>query len=220
MASEDMQFSLQICGVETDCQVIINQRIFKVHKIMLISRSNFFRNELDGQIEVSTMDLTSLIGPETFLKVLKFLYDLPFSLDNDSLLEMALAAERLDIGSLRELCLRHVASGLSPLRCLTLLEASIGGDAFGLQDELAQVCTSGCLTIVEQLKAASYGALVMVFERFSERASTARDSEIFQGAVTFGEAKTALKNLFFDWCRQRIRKDSNELTEVVESIRF
>lgn len=101
-----------------DLRIFVSNREFKVHKFLMIARSSFLAVKLQDNPE--TIELTEF-SPEIFEKVLDFIYNESFPVDDENAMEIYEAAGKLDIVELKDFCAEEMIENINDENALKVL---------------------------------------------------------------------------------------------------
>jgi len=91
----------------SDITFVVQGEEIAAHKIVLASRSNYFKNMFNAGMKESVTNQVEIsdVGPETFKTVLRFLYGgFPKEKQFEPLVELFIAADKYGMDELKEIC--------------------------------------------------------------------------------------------------------------------
>lgn len=108
--------SNQLC----DISILILDKVFRAHKVVLISASRYFEAMFLSGLAESHKDSVVLkdIEPEAFEAILDMMYDGKITITVDTVQSILCAASIFQIDHLRQACSDFMTKQLSPLNCL------------------------------------------------------------------------------------------------------
>ncbi|KAK3797783.1 hypothetical protein RRG08_052385, partial [Elysia crispata] len=115
---EDQQFS--------DFSVTVDEVEFKCHRLVLSTRSGFFRSLLTSGMKETTEGKATLqsISSDVFAIVLKWIYEGEANLSEENVIDVLFAADQLDVQSLVSQCQYLLMQNLSLENCIRFYHTS------------------------------------------------------------------------------------------------
>ena len=103
-----------------DCTLIVNEKEFPIHKVVLAASSQYFRVLFTSGMRESGVSRITLhgISAQTFQSVLTFIYTGKLTLDQDNVTQVYAAADMLQLEHLQNLCHDFLLNQLCALNCI------------------------------------------------------------------------------------------------------
>ncbi|XP_043468167.1 uncharacterized protein LOC122502276 [Leptopilina heterotoma] len=132
----DQQESFETSNLEflTDCKIYIQEEIFEAHKAILAKRCPYFYKIFKDDNKIEELRIPKNIKPNTFKKILKYIYEEePFNCSDPAAEDIFLAANYLEIEQLKDECENYFRKTISVANVCSVLLLSIKASAKFLQ---------------------------------------------------------------------------------------
>lgn len=138
--SKDM-LSLFESGEDADFSFHVGTRVFKAHKLILSTRSSYFKRMLQSNMMENRLNKVEIkhVDPNMFFIILKFLYS---GFIPEELMQIAMklypVVDRYEINALKDLCISSIRESISITNVIEVLEFSYTYDVA----EIKKLCLS------------------------------------------------------------------------------
>ncbi|XP_028304961.1 kelch-like protein 10 [Gouania willdenowi] len=125
MMSGSTPNELRLKGRLCDAVIIVGDVQFLVHKLILCSCSIYFSNLfLDGSNKERRVFVIDDVSPEIMEQIIDFAYTSSFTLNNDNVFDLIIAANHYSITSLADICSQYLEDRLCPENCVRVWQVT------------------------------------------------------------------------------------------------
>ncbi|XP_063813049.1 kelch-like protein 35 [Pseudophryne corroboree] len=111
-------------GVFTDVTLLVEGQTFPCHKVILSSKSSYFRAMFSNSLKETNLNVVDLheLSASSISLVLDFMYEGKPQLQEDNVQDILQASDLLNIFSLRNACVNFIDGQLDPSNCVGIMK--------------------------------------------------------------------------------------------------
>ncbi|XP_075054649.1 kelch-like protein 35 isoform X2 [Mixophyes fleayi] len=111
-------------GVFTDVTLLVDDKMFPCHRVVLSSKSPYFRAMFSNSLKETNLNNVTLrdVSASTLGLVLDFMYEGKLALQEDNVQDVLQVSDLLNICSLRDQCVKFIDGQLDPSNCVGIMK--------------------------------------------------------------------------------------------------
>lgn len=113
-----LESNLKYDSKYSDLTIIVNEKVFKVHKLIISSKSSVFKKMIDTEMlekQSNIINIKDTVNEEMFEEILNFIYLGKCNLSNDNVHEIFCFSHQYEIEDLQECCKKFMIKNISQI---------------------------------------------------------------------------------------------------------